>query len=210
METKTVEIDSVIYEESPEVVKGSCLGCDLYSHDGNDDCGALVSGVPIFCGVNDTIYRKVGMKAYVAPVAANTKDTNPKDAVGIKKSPLSVVPTQVIHEVGLGMLEGALKYGRHNYRIAGVRASVYYDATMRHLNQWWEGEDIDPASNLSHITKAITSLVVLRDAMLNDKCTDDRPPSVLNPEWMEDYNKKAEELLAKYPNPVHAYTKGNV
>jgi hypothetical protein len=137
------------------------------------------------------------------------KDTNPKDAVGIKKAPLSVVPTQVIHEIGLGMLEGALKYGRHNYRVAGVRASVYYDATMRHLNSWWEGEDIDPASKLSHITKAMASLAVLRDAMLNDMVNDDRPPKVKNLNWMEDYNKKVEELLVTYPEPVEPYTERN-
>jgi hypothetical protein len=74
------------------------------------------------------------------------------------------------------MLEGAAKYGRHNYRVAGVRASVYYDAALRHLMAWWEGEDLDPDSGLSHVTKAITSLVVLRDAMIQGQCTDDRPP----------------------------------
>jgi len=105
-----------------------------------------------------------------------TKLTNPKDMVGIRKAPMSTVPANVVAEVGVAMLEGASKYGRHNYRIAGVRASVYYDSTMRHLMSWWEGEDIDPDSDLSHITKAITSLVVLRDAMLQDMCTDDRPP----------------------------------
>lgn len=134
------------------------------------------------------------------------KDTNPKDAIGVTKSPLSVIPTQVIHEVGLGMLEGALKYGAKNYRVAGARASVYYDATMRHLNQWWEGEDTDPDSNLSHITKAITSLMVLRDSMLQNNWKDDRPPKAYNQNWMQDYNVKVKNLLEKYPNPVKPYT----
>lgn len=133
------------------------------------------------------------------------KQTNPKDLVGVTKSPLSVIPTQVIHEVGLGMLEGALKYGAKNYRVAGVRASVYYDATMRHLNQWWEGEDIDPDSNLSHVTKAITSLMVLRDAMLNEMVNDDRPPKVKNPDWMKEFNAKVKLLVEKYPDPVAPY-----
>lgn len=108
------------------------------------------------------------------------KPTNPKDAVGIKKAPMSTVSAAVLAEVGVGMLEGALKYGRHNYRGVGVRASVYYDATIRHLFSWWEGEDIDPDSQLSHVTKAICSLVVLRDAMIQDKCEDDRPPRSVN------------------------------
>lgn len=106
-----------------------------------------------------------------------TKETNPKDAIGISKAPLSTVPLNVLAEIGVGMLEGAVKgYRRHNFRVAGVRASVYLDAAVRHLFSWWEGEDIDPDSNMNHIVKALTTLVVLRDAMHNDMWQDDRPP----------------------------------
>ncbi len=136
------------------------------------------------------------------------KHTNPKDAIGISKAPISTIPGPVLMEVGLGLTEGALKYGRHNYRIAGVRASVYVDATNRHVLEWWEGTDIDPDSGLSHITKAIASLVVLRDAMIQGKLADDRPPK--SPEgWMKELNKKMEELRARYPEPVAAYTELN-
>ena len=107
---------------------------------------------------------------------SDTKQTNPKDIVGTRKAPMSTIPGNVMAEIGVAMLEGACKYGRHNYRIAGVRASVYYDGVNRHLTAWWEGEDYDPDSGLSHITKAITSLVVLRDAMIQSMWTDDRPP----------------------------------
>jgi len=138
----------------------------------------------------------------------NAKDTNPKDAVGCKKVYFSTIPVPVLAEVGLGMLEGALKYGRHNYRKVGVRASVYYDAFKRHIEDWWEGEDIDPDSDLSHITKAICTLVVLRDAMIQNKLTDDRPPK--SPKgWMRDLNKRAAALIEKYPNPVAAVTELN-
>ncbi len=137
----------------------------------------------------------------------NTKPSNPKDIVGIKKTPMSTIPSGVLGEVGVGMLEGALKYGRHNFRIIGVRGSVYYDATMRHLMSWWEGEDIDPDSGLSHVTKAICSLIVLRDAMMQGCFTDDRPPRSV--EWIKDLNQKSEALLEKYPNPVAPYTERN-
>lgn len=105
------------------------------------------------------------------------KLSNPKDAVGVRKAPMSTVPANVLAEIGVAMLEGGCKYGRHNFRSAGVRASVYYDGTMRHLMAWWEGEDVDADSGMSHITKAITSLVVLRDAMHQGMMTDDRPPA---------------------------------
>jgi hypothetical protein len=134
------------------------------------------------------------------------KDTNPKDAVGIRKAPMSCLSAPVLMEMGLGMFEGARKYGRHNYRVAGVRGSVYYDAAMRHLMDWWEGTDIDPDSGLSHITKAMTALHVLRDAMLNEKWTDDRPPKHKDKEWLKALNQKASDIIDKYPDAVPPHT----
>jgi Domain of unknown function (DUF5664) len=138
-----------------------------------------------------------------------SKPSNPKDALGIKKVPMSTIPATVVAELGVAMLEGALKYGRHNYRAIGVRASVYYDAVMaRHMPAWWEGEDIDPDSDISHITKAIASLVVLRDAMINGNWVDDRPPRPPKG-WLGKLNDKVVALLKKYPNPVKPYTEAD-
>jgi Domain of unknown function (DUF5664) len=85
-----------------------------------------------------------------------------------------------------------------------VRASVYYDATKRHLDDWWEGEDIDPKSLLNHITKGISSLTVLRDAMIRGNWVDDRPPRSA-PGWIDELNDKA-ALIDMYPDPEPAYT----
>ncbi len=136
---------------------------------------------------------------------SNTKDTNPKDAVGTKKVPFSTISWPVIAEVGLAMLEGGRKYGRHNYRDAGVRGSVYFDATLRHLAEWYEGEDIDPDSGLNHIIKAIAGLTVLRDSMLKGNWVDDRPPKV-KIGWVKKLNQKAAEIIEKYPNAKEPYT----
>lgn len=137
------------------------------------------------------------------------KPTNPKDMMGVMKAPMSTVSAPVMAEVGVAMLEGALKYGRHNYRAVGVRASVYYDATMRHLMDWWEGQDIDPDSGMSHITKAITSLVVLRDSMIQGNWSDDRPPH--SPEFYVELNQKVAALREKYSDrtPTH-YTQAHL
>lgn len=137
---------------------------------------------------------------------STVKDTNPKDAVGIKKVPFSAIPARVIAGIGLAMLEGALKYGRHNYRVVGVRTSVYYDAALRHLSAFWEGQDIDPESGLHHVDKALASLTVLRDSQLSGNVVDDRPPSVVD-DWQVELNKKAGALIDKYPNPKEAYVR---
>lgn len=138
----------------------------------------------------------------------NAKPSNPKDAVATAtKVGLSYVPMPVMYEVALGMMEGAMKYGRHNYRVVGVRASVYVDATRRHIDAFWEGEDYDPDSKarLSHITKAIASLSVLRDSMIRGNWVDDRPPAVESG-WMQRIHGELPKLLAQYPSPVPPYT----
>jgi hypothetical protein len=123
--------------------------------------------------------------------------------VGVRKAPMSTVSAPVLAELGVAMLEGACKYGRHNYRAVGVRASVYYDATMRHLMSWWEGEDVDADSGLSHITKAIASLAVLRDSMIQGKLQDDRAPR--SKAFYADLNAKAAAVVDKYADksPKH-------
>lgn len=136
----------------------------------------------------------------------DVKDTNPKDAIGIRKVPCSTVPGWVEPCVGLAMLEGARKYGRHNYRVSGVRASVYYDALQRHIKAWWEGEDIDPKSGLPHPIKAMACLVVLWDAQMNNKLTDDRPPKMIDPEWVEKLNELAGQIIDMYPDCKEPYT----
>ena len=139
-----------------------------------------------------------------------SKKTNPKDAIGTKKPRFySGLPANVTKEVTIGIMEGAMKYGRHNYRITGVRASTYIDATIGHLFDYWEGQDIDPDSSLHHITKAIASLYVLRDAQMRDMCEDDRPPrSDVEGDKIR-LQAIVNELFKKYPNPEPAYKEGD-
>jgi len=141
-------------------------------------------------------------------MASGKKDTNPKDAVGVRKAPISTVPGTVLAELGLALLEGDRKYGRHNYRVYGVRASVYRDAAWRHINKWWEGEDIDPDSGLNHVIKAIASLTVLRDAMIRDNWSDDRPPK--SPEgFFKSLDNLAGDIIDKYPEAEMPFTEKN-
>jgi hypothetical protein len=130
---------------------------------------------------------------------------NPKDALGTAKPSLSSVPTQVLFEIGAGMLEGACKYARHNYRVADIRASVYYDAALRHIMAWWEGEDIDPDSGVHHIGKALACLAVLRDCQMNDKVIDDRPPRA-HAGWMAEIQKLIDAVRERHPNPLAPFT----
>lgn len=135
-----------------------------------------------------------------------TKDGNPKQAEGVKKVQFHVIPAPVLAEVAVALTEGAMKYGSYNWRVKGVRSSTYYDACLRHLTSYWEGEDIDPDSGLPHLVKAITSLIVLRDSQVTGNHTDDRPPHVKADYWQKWLNIKTEDLIKKYPEPKAPYT----
>ncbi len=139
----------------------------------------------------------------------NTKETNPKDALGIKKAPLSTLPTGPMYEVALAMLEGGRKYGRHNYRVIGVKASVYYDAAMGHLTSWWEGEDVDPTSGLHHLAKAMACLAVVRDSMMMENWIDDRPPCYPDASKLMRNSPMVKTILEKYPDCVEPFTELN-
>lgn len=138
---------------------------------------------------------------------AYCKPTNPKDAVGVQKSRWwSYLPLQVLVGVGHAFLEGALKYGKHNYRAAGVRASVYLDAAIcGHLTPFHEGQDIDPKSGLHHLDKAIASLMVLRDSILQGNWVDDRPIRAkgLDPDAAD---REAKRLIGDVPRPEEPFT----
>lgn len=136
----------------------------------------------------------------------SSKDTNPKDFAAAKKLMFSVIPWTVIWELGVALVEGALKYGRYNWRDRGCRASIYFDATLRHLGAWWEGEDYDPdvidkdgnSLKLSHITKAIASLTVLRDSMLAENWIDDRPKRSAGSGSLQRLSEITAKLIDRY------------
>ena len=142
------------------------------------------------------------------------KDSNPKDSVGCTKPPLHCIPAHVLFEVGMGMFEGGWKYREANYRVIGVRASIYYDAAMRHLIAWWEGEDIDPASKIHHISKVMSCLAVLRDCQLQAEngsgvsYKDDRPPKSVVPMAKLESQFKAmlERLQTEHGDRKEPYT----
>ena len=135
--------------------------------------------------------------ASVNKAVEEKKETNPKDALGVKKWSMANVPIEVVMELGLAMHEGALKYGRFNWRDSGVRASVYFDAALRHLFSWWTGQDIDPDSGVHHLTKAMACFAIVLDAAQFGKLEDDRPAGE-TPSAISRANVLAAALVEKY------------
>jgi hypothetical protein len=80
-------------------------------------------------------------------------------------------------EAATAFFEGACKYGRYNWRRAGVRSSIYAAALLRHTFKWWNGEDADPVTRVKHLANAAACIGILLDAELQGQLTDDRPPA---------------------------------
>lgn len=141
----------------------------------------------------------------------DSKHTNPKDAIGSDKLPLHLWPETASILGCLALLDGALKYGRSNFRAIGVRSSIYYDACRRHLTKWFEGEDTDPDSGLPHLSHALACLAILVDAIACDKLNDDRMckgGTLKMLAQMTPHVKRLKELY-KDRNPHHYTIKDN-
>lgn len=139
------------------------------------------------------------------------KDTNPKDAVGVRKwRQFFCVPFAVVCEMGVAMLEGARKYGRNNWRASGAAASIYVDAAIGHIMAWNMGEETDPDSGVSHLTKAMVSLAVLRDAQINGVMVDDRPPSVDLAQLQDHLQEAVDGIFERIPQPQEPWTDARI
>lgn len=119
--------------------------------------------------------------------AISLKPTNPKDAVGSSKLALDLVPDTLSMFAATSFVEGASKYGAYNWRVSGVRASIYKAALERHLKKWWNGEDTDSKTGVPHLASVIACAAIILDANVVGKLTDDRPPRA-------DIAKLAEQL----------------
>ncbi len=123
----------------------------------------------------------------------STKDSNPKDAIGDTKLPLALLSPIAKAYWALGQFVGMLKYGSWNWRVAGVRTSVYLHAAGRHLDAYASGEECDPVDGTHHLGNVMACCAIILDARAAGKLTDDRPPSVgVRPTYAEQ-----EALMAK-------------
>lgn len=129
---------------------------------------------------------------------------NPKDLIGSGKVPLHLWPTTATAAGSIALLNGALKYGRSNWRAIGVRASIYVDACQRHLMAWFEGNECDE-EGVPHLSAALACLAILVDCQAAGKLRDDRQFPGGHSEFMDEMTKKVAHLKALHESksPKH-------
>lgn len=102
-------------------------------------------------------------------------DNNPKTAIGATKVPLHLVPPVAQHFMAQAFADGAKKYGPYNWRDKTVSSSVYYGAAKRHLDAWWDGENLSHDAQVHHLGHVMACMAILLDAMTINRLNDDRP-----------------------------------
>jgi len=116
-------------------------------------------------------------------------DNNPKTALGVSKVPMHLIPPIVEGHLAMAWKNGAAKYGPYNWRHEKISSSVYYAAAKRHMNAWWDGEELAADSNVHHLGHAMACLGMILDGMSVNKLNDDRPPAGAFPQFLEDNNE---------------------
>lgn len=118
-------------------------------------------------------------------------DNNPKTAFGAKKLPLELVPPSAVHALAEAFADGAKKYGPYNWREKSISSSIYYGAALRHLQSWWDGEDLAEDSGINHLHHALACIAMLIDGGSVGKLNDNRPPkgaaSSMQKKWLENH-----------------------
>jgi hypothetical protein len=109
-------------------------------------------------------------------------DDNPKTAVGLTKPSFSAIPPVALIHLGRAMADGRKKYGLMNWREKTVTTSVYYDAALRHLMSFWDGEDLASDSLVEHLGHVMACCAIILDAASNGQLNDDRPVPGMFPE----------------------------
>ena len=70
------------------------------------------------------------------------------------KPRMSLLPWRAIQQIVAVLEFGATKYGADNWKRVPEAHQRYFDATMRHLLAWWDGERLDAESGLPHLAHA--------------------------------------------------------
>ena len=104
---------------------------------------------------------------------------NPKEANGRAKCPMHLLPPVFMRQTAEALAHGASRYGAFNWRRAGINATTYVAAIMRHLTAWQDGEDNDPDSGLSHIAHIAANAAIVLDAANVGMMNDDRAMELL-------------------------------
>lgn len=93
---------------------------------------------------------------------------------GVKLARYDLIPIDPLRILAEHYGKGAAKYAERNWEL-GIDWSKLYAAAMRHLTQFWAGEDTDPETGTPHVISAAWMCFALCQMMIEHPELDDRP-----------------------------------
>ena len=106
---------------------------------------------------------------------------DPKGEAGTAKQQLDNISLVAQYYEAAVMQTGAEKYGAYNWCDHPMKASTYYNAILRHLQAWWQGETYDPESGLPHMAHLRSCTGIILEQQESTKLIDDRPKTLMAP-----------------------------
>lgn len=88
----------------------------------------------------------------------------------------SLLPAGTVAQVVEVLEFGAKRYGDNNWQKVENARTRYYDAAMRHLEAWKQGQAKDPESGAAHLAHATCCLLFLM--YMDDQDNDDAVPQL--------------------------------
>lgn len=151
----------------------------------------------------------------IVPPRSKATSPNPKDIIGNTKVSMSKLPAVACAWGAMAMMDGAAKYGAYNFRDIPVSAHIYVDAAKRHLDLWFEGQEMASDSKVHHLGHALACCAILMDAQECGTLIDDRPlqrdgnGNAIEPDWYEDFLARLSGIIKEKANGKGTESKGS-
>lgn len=95
---------------------------------------------------------------------------------GSKEQRFDLIPVGPLTELATLYGRGARKYADRNWEL-GYEYHLSYAALMRHLTQWWSGQDEDEETGVSHLASVVFHAFALMEFLKTHPDFDNRPKS---------------------------------
>lgn len=156
-----------------------CLDCQTFKARGYASVAASVVDRPFdtpewpiakYAGIPelksaDTSWAKAGGEVRTTSATGGQK--------GVKARRFDLIPVDGMNLLAELYTKGAEKYAEHNWR-NGYEWSKSYAAAMRHLTQFWNGEDYDEETGVPHVINVVFHMFALSQFMQDYPEYDDR------------------------------------
>lgn len=140
------------------------------------DCGCRLNEKCDECNCNTPAWKFTSDPQYLQ-YSGGTENIDSKTPVksDTAKPDLSLLNRYALEQTALAFMDGAVKYGRNNFREnGGLEWNRLIAAALRHLTAFNDGENVASDSKLSHLGHAAANIFMLLEYVGTQNGIDNR------------------------------------